>query len=528
MRGKLKLALMACLVVACSKEGISPERNLDYTYGRDLSHERIVLGDRLENPYKTENISAALKSLYPTKADRVDVRTTDLYVRFLPADEKQFRMLEGLGLHLVDHPLDYEIRVEGDWYHDPSIPENDVTWQYAVVPHDFSFPEDVIYEIIDECYLSEHNSGTRTDDGIDWEAVERQAYILTGNGQMLEMAETRASAKVVPSGRITIVDEDANGGKAFGLAGVKVSCNSFVKFDSAYTDRDGYYAMEKSYSSNLRYRLVFQNVKGFSLGFNLILVPASVSTLGKSGPEGVNMTVTKDSDEKLYRRCVVNNSAYDYYERCSADDLCISPPPSDLRIWLFNGLDASSAVMLHHGAVIDSKLIGSFLGKFASLLKFFMPDITIGTRNLKEYNRIYSAVCHELAHSSHFSKVTKGYWNDYIRYIIESFVKTGGMTYGDGSGTGAGNCEIGEMWAYYVESLFYKDRYGGTFPTFGTSYWFYPQIFRYLDERGISCSEILSVLDDNVKSKVDLKSALLTAYPSDRVAIEQVFSRYGN
>ena len=71
MRGKLKLALMACLVVACSKEGISPERNLDYTYGRDLSHERIVLGDRLENPYKTENISAALKSLYPTKADNM-------------------------------------------------------------------------------------------------------------------------------------------------------------------------------------------------------------------------------------------------------------------------------------------------------------------------------------------------------------------------------------------------------------------------------------------------------------------------
>jgi hypothetical protein len=84
------------------------------------------------------------------------------------------------------------------------------------------------------------------------------------------------------------------------------------------------------------------------------------------------------------------------------------------------------------------------------------------------------------------------------------------------------------MWAYYMESLMYKGRYGGSFPTFGTSYWFYPQIFRYLDDRGISSREILSVLTENVKSKSELKAALLSAYPSDRNMIEQVFSRYGN
>ena len=102
------------------------------------------------------------------------------------------------------------------------------------------------------------------------------------------------------------------------------------------------------------------------------------------------------------------------------------------------------------------------------------------------------------------------------------------MTYGDGEGARAGYCEIGEMWAYYLESLMYKDRYGGTFPTFGTSYWFYPQIFRYLDERGISTAEIFSVLTDDITSRAELKTALLSAYPSDRTSIEQVFSRYGN
>lgn len=520
------MVLLAMTFMACSKDGHSPMRGVDYDYGRDLSHDMIVLGDRLENPYKTENITKALESLYPTKADRVDVRTTNLYVRFLPADEQEYRTLEDMGLIMSDHPLDYDIVVDGDWYHDPEIPDDEVTWQYSVVPHDFVFP-DIRHEIIDECHISENDPGTRAD-GIDWEAVEREAYILTGNEDRLSVPSTKAGVKMVPSGRITIVDQKANGGKPVGVAGVRISCNSFVKFDHAYTDRDGYYKMEKPYTSDLRYRIVFQNEKGFSLGFNLILVPASVSTLGKTGPEGVNMTVTEESEDKLFRRCVVNNAAYEYWTRCQQDDLNIPTPPSDLRIWLFDGLAASSAVMLHHGAVMDSEMVSSFLGKFSSLLKFFMPDITIGTRVLSSYHRIYSNTCHELAHATHFTKVGSSYWNNYISYVIESFLTSGGKTYGDGTGRKAGYCEIGEMWAYYLESLMYKDRYGGNFPTFGTSSWFYPQIFRSLDERGVCCSEIFSVLDDSVKSKTELKSALLAACPSDRAAIEQVFSRYGN
>ena len=74
----------------------------------------------------------------------------------------------------------------------------------------------------------------------------------------------------------------------------------------------------------------------------------------------------------------------------------------------------------------------------------------------------------------------------------------------------------------------YKDRYGGSIPSFGTSYWFYPQIFRYLDERGLGRSDIFSVLVGNVVSKEDLKTALIRHYPQKRTVIEQVFSRYGN
>jgi hypothetical protein len=190
-------------------------------------------------------------------------------------------------------------------------------------------------------------------------------------------------------------------------------------------------------------------------------------------------------------------------------------------------MEPSSAVMLHHGAAIESELISTYLGEFAPLLEYFLPDVTLGAKDKEDYASLYSVVCHELAHASHFAQVGTGYWNKYIRYILESYLKTGDA-YGDGLSADAGYCGVGESWAYYLESMMYKERYGGSVPTFGSSYWFYPQIFRYLDERGLTRSDIFSVLEGNIASKTDLKSALIRNFSQKRTVIEQVFSRYGN
>jgi hypothetical protein len=238
------------------------------------------------------------------------------------------------------------------------------------------------------------------------------------------------------------------------------------------------------------------------------------------------MTITRDSEDKLFRRCAVNNAAYAFYSRCCKEDLGITPPPADLRIWLMNSLHASSAVMLHHGALLKNDLLVSFLGKYSPLIQFIAPDITIGTKGREDYASLFNAVNHELAHASHFVNVGRDFWDAYILYIIESFVMSGGMEYGDGTADGAGHCEVGEMWAYYLESKMYKDRYGGAFPSYGSSFWFYPQIFRYMDERGVSSEAIYSVLTSSVTTREHLRDALLRAIPSRKTIIEQAFSRY--
>jgi len=519
------LFLGVSILTACTKDGWGLTDPVDI-YDNSLSHGEIILGSQLENPYSTEVVKSALQNLYPTKAAG-DVISTDYYVRFLPADDSQLAELVSRGLILIDHPVDYSIVQDGDYYHDPSVSSDKITWQYAVVPLDFDFPEDIQYEVLQSCFLSDHVQSTKATEGIDWDAVEREAFRLTGNeGMICADALTKASEKVQPSGRITIVDPDANGGQPVGLSGVKVVCNVFVNISSTYTDRDGYYTIPKKFTSNLRYRLMFQNQKGFTIGFNAILVPASVSTLGKNPPSGINFTVDSSSDRKLFCRSVVNNAAYDYYMRCGSEDLGITAPPGELCFWIFNNAHTSSAVMLHHGTVLDEDSSNRIYQAVSWLVRTFGPDITLGTSGMNSYKDIYSLVMHEMAHSSHFAAVGKSYWDKYIAYIVRCNIACQDM-YGNGSLSGAGYCAVGEMWAYYIESKMYKDRYSVANPAFGSNFWFHPQILTYLEDRGFTASEIMSALkDDSVCSKDYLQERLIDLYPDRKTVINQVFNRY--
>ena len=519
---RLILLWPICLLVACSQSawpddsGRFPEQ--------ELQHGMIQLGEKLEDPYTVENMQKALENVYGTKADRVDITATDHYVRFLPKDNDQYMALLETGIYLLDHPMDYIILKEGDYYQDPEVGENAITWQYAVVPKDFPFPEGVKVEHLDEVYISEHAATTRASVDIDWALVEKEAYRLTGN-ENLWLEPTKAET-AAPSGRITIEDPLFSGGKPFGVAGVRVAANIFVKIATAYTDRDGYYQMSKTFSGQPRYRLVFQNEKGFNIGFNFLLVPASVSTLGKGEAGGMDLHVTQDSEGSLFRRCVTNNAAYDYYSRCTEDDLDIAPPPSDLRLWIFPDITCSSANMLHHGAFMNQTLIMAYLKEYLPLVKLFLPDITIGTKE-KTYSQIYETVIHEMAHASHYAQAGNDFWTPYINYILLSFVKNSRTDYGSGDEEGANYCELGEMWAYFMQETLRKDRYGSTVRQFGNTFWFKPDIFTYLYERGISRGEIFRALKAGVATTDDLKAELISQLPDRESIITQTFQHYG-
>lgn len=521
------LLAAAGLVLACNPQSYFEKRGEAVDTGTNtLTHGMIVLGDKLQDPYSVDNMTKALNSLYPTKAGEVTVPTTNLYVRFLPADDGEYELLRSLGVEMLDHPVDYEIVTEGDYYQDPDIPEDEITWQYAVVAPDFVFPEGIRYEILDRCHIAEANASTRAD-GIDWEAVERESFRLTGNEDMLlpvTRGDGAAAEGIKPSGRITILDETS--GKVRGVANVRVSCNVFVKFSRTFTDEDGYYQMKRSFTSDPRYRLVFRNQKGFGIGMNLLLYPASVSTLGKGSNEGISVDIDSSSDAALFRRCVVNNAAWDYINACKSDDGTIKLPPSNLRIWILGRLGASSAVMMQQGAGIDNGMIKEYLGEYTKLLKMFLPDITLGLKDCRDYASIYSVTVHEMAHASHFMQAKVEWWDVLINYIMKNYVTSGGVTYGIGTEADHGYCEVAEMWAYYMQSRMYHDRYGGPDVLFGTSSWFYPQIFYDMDKRGVNRYKIFKALDDKVCDRDELQERLVTLYPESKTTILSAFNRY--
>ena len=492
-----------------------------------VEHGMMVLGKHLQDPYSVSNMTKALESLYPTKAGSVDVSETHLYVRFLPASEDQYECLLEMGVQMLDHPLDYEIVREGDYYHDPNIPEGEITWQYAVVPPDFPFPEDINYEILDHCHITEHEVFTRSGgDGIDWDAVERESFRLTGNAGMLEDAIRTKDGAARPSGRITLVD-DMKPNAVEGVRGVRVACNVFVKIGEAYTNEDGYYEINKSFSTSPRYWLVFKNKKGFGIGLNLILVGGSSSTMGKQSLEGYSMEVSSGSDKSLFARCVVNNAVCDYIDRCKTSSGTIKTPPANLRLWIFQQLGASSTIMMQHGAGVDnSELVKKYLKDWVPVVKWFLPDITLGFKYEDDYASMYASTVHELAHASHFQQVDKDWWDKLIEYNLTGYLTSGLMTYGTGGEEYAGYCEVAEMWAYYLSSKFFRMRYKGSAAMFGTSYWFYPQLLYFLDDKGLDFYKIFQALVPAVTDRDTLKDKLLALYPEFKTNILLAFNRY--
>lgn len=523
------MLLAVLLAGACGGGGLDLAEMMTDAEGNLLHHEMIVLGDRLEDPYSVEAMTRAFAALYPTKADRVTLPATDLYVRFLPADEDEFEVLAALGLPLLDHPVDYEILREGDYYHDPELDPDRITWQYSVVPKDFVFPAGIRCEILERCHIPSEGDPTKAGDGVDWAAVEQEAFRQTGNGALLERGRggpgTRASSSGTPAGRITIVDA-ALGAEPEGVRGVRVSCNSFVKFAHAYTDEQGNYRMTRSFSSRPRYRIVFSNSAGFSIGLNLLLVPASASTLGKNDADGLDVEITQQSDRKLFSRCVVNNAGYDYVKRCRAESPAVKTPPGNLRLWLFQGLEASCTMMLQQGVLVDGSKLAEFLGEFSVLLKIFLPDVALGLKGKDGYGEIYAEATHAFAHASHFMQAGKSWWNDYVRYLLTSFVSSGFVDYGVGTEENFGLCEVGEMWAFFAQTLIWRERYGDTGEAFGVSHWFHPQILLQLEERGLAWSRIFQVLTSDVTDRESFRKKLVSYYPEHKSTINQVFARY--
>lgn len=122
----------------------------------DTTETPTVIDYQLPNPYTIPNMQQAYTNVTGQTATPA---VTNLYVRFKPADLDQLQTLDAVAenadIELSDEPIDYHIVQEGNYYQDPSVPDEEITWQYAVVPPDFQPPSGIQYEVLAAIHIPE-------------------------------------------------------------------------------------------------------------------------------------------------------------------------------------------------------------------------------------------------------------------------------------------------------------------------------------------------------------------------------------
>lgn len=499
---------------------------------KQIFGDSIVLGERLNNPYSIQNMQAAYNQVMATRGDAIDevaLQPNLLYVRFLPQDSADVAFLQESGLELFDYPLDYDIVVMGNSYHDPSLPDTALTWQYSCVRPGFTFP-DMTYEVIEECFVpDEETSSTRA--GIDWDEVEEAAFLnadLPEKYLLYNTSTTRASTtqKKCPYGTLTVRDDYRR--ESWPIKGAKIRCHSFVKICTTHTDSNGHYEMSKSFNGKTYFSIIYDNIKGFSIWENNMFLSSAVHNFGDRDYNFTKTIYKKDGNSK-WILAVINTAAYEYYEMCKSEGIKL--PPNDLKISSFEGTEnMTSAPMLHHIVGIGFAGIGidfaleTVLGTICPalvcgqlLLAAASPDITIGgyVPDDDKYGVLHAKTWHELSHASHFSQVGELYWGRYINHIVTH----GG--YGTSSNSVGWNiCELGESWAYANELYDYKSmpicRMNDDMFC-GISGWLKKNntlfIYNLISRKVLSIKELYSCLTSDVKSMSEFKSKLYATYP---------------
>lgn len=370
--------------------------------------EQMILGRKLQNAYSVTYMQAAYDTLciksrlnqlpYPINIG-LQIRTTHLYIRFLPQNISEYDyLIDQSGLELFAYPLDYEIVQPGLYYIDPSITPEEMTWLYTVISVKDAGNITLPYEILDYCFIPDDPSspgGTIEEETLI--LLELEALRITGNITEEEYNEgvgTRGGAK--PQGYIRVRNNSPNNNVLEGVKKVKVRVHNIVKWDAAYTDEIGYYKMSKKYLTNVHYAVIYENATGFKVWGNFAFLAPAHYDLGINSKSGYSRNIETNSDAWLWS--TVNNAAYIYREKM-CPNLNVTKPASNLRLWTVRmGGNWTGCAPMAHRFSLASATLANFLGVFSVTSKLFyitsvMPDVFI-IKKLYRYQRL---LCHRFS-----------------------------------------------------------------------------------------------------------------------------------
>lgn len=255
-----------CLIVlssSCQKTGIEPLVSNDEGL--------IKLGQKLENPYTVANMRQAYANLKSSGVEVPDlkIKTTHLYLRFLPATLEEFELIENeYDLHISDTPFDYEIEHDGFYYHDPSLPSDGFTWLYAAVERGTHLP-DLKHELLAELFLPPTCDELLKSYEETWisfyDRLEHEALRITGNLDDELMLKSTKADRWRPKGYVKLWDHSRQ--DYIPIEHVKVTARRWFRVLEGVTNAEGYFECNGYFRRAAEYKIVW-NRRHFSVNTN--------------------------------------------------------------------------------------------------------------------------------------------------------------------------------------------------------------------------------------------------------------------
>lgn len=335
----LALTLIGIIFYSCQNDDNFEKENLTSQTTEQEQIENpdkiIGLGKKLENPFTVSVMKQAYENLKAKNSNQfsksstndLTIETTDYYVRFLPkTDEEKEILQEQDSLTLFDMPLDYELE-EGiaGAYHDPNIPEGDITWQYTTVPVDYQF-KNIQYEILANLFLQEDDENEENSISSKktlkkqlsedlWIELENEALRITGNEDDIIQAKNTSSKlfgrKWYPSGKIQYEDNTTATLRIIPLQGAKIIVKRWFKWKSAITNSDGDFEVGKFRSSKVKCAIKWErqdwDIRSGSYG------QAWYSFESLSRGSNWNKTIRRSSTPRNWLYASVHRGAMEYF-----------------------------------------------------------------------------------------------------------------------------------------------------------------------------------------------------------------------
>lgn len=415
------VALSLSLLQSCKKDEITnstidqvSRMNGTSTLPIAADGEPMVLGEQFNNPYTVQNMQEALNALSASgelSENPFEVRITHRYIKYTPSNEAEYdALISDSNLVFYDYPLDHEIVVQGNFYHDSSIPDTQPTPQYVVVPDGYSLNTSISHDILAELYIPEEDKqllGEGLNENLSFgKLLLEQAFNNAGTFfEPFNPWEGSGGGSSIPQVNGTIRTYDTRLNQYIPLQGVEVTARRNFTTRKGTVSANGTYSLSGDpFNRSANYTIHFERNPRFKVMNSTSLNNAKIVRNNISG----NTWNYDIADGLDCMHATMFRAAYHYYFKNIGG---LNRPSHHLDNVIKIISKSTDNLSNNDEVFVSGKFRYWILGRKIKIARYQQ-----NSTNERISDQLFSTTIHELAHYSHYN-IIGGNSNIYHRKI---------------------------------------------------------------------------------------------------------------